>query len=115
MANRRSDESPRSRRPRATTPEGRENQLTALAYDLAEKQLNDGTASAPIINHFLRAGSTRGKIEEVRLQMEVKLAEAKIEAMNAMVRQEELFAEAIKAMRSYQGSDEPLEEGDYDA
>ena len=33
------------RRP-ATTPEGREQQLGALAYDLAEKQLENGTASA---------------------------------------------------------------------
>lgn len=32
--------------PPATTPEGRENQMIALAMDLAEKWMRAGTASA---------------------------------------------------------------------
>ena len=43
----------RKRRP-ALTPEARENQLIALAVDLAERQLLDGTASAQVITHYIR-------------------------------------------------------------
>lgn len=43
----------------ATTPEARENQLIALAVDLAEKQMREGTASAQVITHYLKLGSTK--------------------------------------------------------
>ena len=36
----------------ALSPEARENQMIALAVDLAEQQLIDGTASAQVITHF---------------------------------------------------------------
>ena len=35
----------------ALTPEARENQMIALAVDLAEKQLLEGTASSQVITH----------------------------------------------------------------
>lgn len=39
---------PRKMRP-ALTPEARENQLAALAVDLAERQLREGTASSQVM------------------------------------------------------------------
>ena len=45
----------------ATSPEARENQLIALAVDLAEQQLRDGTASSQVISHFLKMASTKEK------------------------------------------------------
>lgn len=98
---------PKRHRP-ATTPQARENQLIGLAYDVAEKQMLDGTASSQVVSHFLKMGSSREFIEQERLANEVKLTQAKIEAMASAQRVEELYKEALTAMRSYAGHD-PLE------
>ena len=94
----------------STTPEGRENQLISLAVDLAEKQLRDGTASAQVIGHYLKAGSTKEYLERKRLEMDVELMKAKREQMAAVTRVEELYENAIRSMRGYQGESLPPEE-----
>lgn len=94
----------RTRRP-ATTPEGRENQLISLAADLAEKQLVSGNASAQVITHFLKLGSTREKLEQERLHRENLLLSAKVEQIASSKRIEELYATALNAMRAYSGRD----------
>lgn len=93
----------RSERRVATTPEARENQLVNLAVDLAERQLRDGTASAQVISHYLKAGSTREYLEQQRIAMDVQLMEAKKEQMASAARMEELYEQAIASMRTYQG------------
>lgn len=90
-------------RKRATTPEVREQQLIAAAVDLAEQQIAAGTASAQVITHYLKLGSTREKLEQARLQGEVDLQKAKMEQMASSARIEELYLGAMNAMRSYQG------------
>lgn len=92
----------------ATTPEARENQMISLAVDLAESQLTSGTASAQVISHYLKLGSTREKLEQERLRRENELLEAKSEAMASAKRVEELYMAALDAMRSYSGQ-EPME------
>jgi len=107
MATRRKPaETSRPRRPPATTPEGRENQLISLATDLAEKQLSEGTATSQVISHYLKLGSTRERLEQERIEHENKLLESKIEAMASVKRIEELYETALNAMRSYAGQDE---------
>lgn len=100
--------------PPATTPEGRENQLIAQAVDLAEKQLRDGTASAQVISHYLKLGSSREKLEQERLAQEVGLLKVKAEAMESAKRVEELYGQALNAMRAYSGNEPMQEEEDYD-
>lgn len=97
----------------ATTPEGREHQLVSLAHDLVEQRLLDGTASATETVHFLKLGSTRERLEQQRLEAEVKLQLAKIESLESQARMEELYAKAIGAMSLYQGN-APQPESDYD-
>jgi len=92
------------RRP-ATTPEGREQQLVALAVELAEKQLEAGTASSQTINHYLKLGSSREKLEQERLRGENEVLKAKAEMMASAKRVEELYKTALDAMRSYAGHD----------
>lgn len=87
----------------ALTPEARENQLIALAVDLAEKQLIEGTASAQVITHYLKLGSTREKLEKEKLEKENELLNAKREALESAKRVEELYANALQAMKSYSG------------
>lgn len=95
----------------ATTVEGRENQLISLAISLAEQQLAEGTASAQVITHYLKLGSTREALEQERLAGENQLVQAKIEHLATAVKVEELYGEAIKAMRKYRGEED---EEDYD-
>lgn len=88
----------------ALTPEAREGQLIALAMDLAEQRLRDGTASAQEVTHFLRLGSTRERIEKEILERERDLKEVKRQAIESQARMEELYSQAIAAMRQYSGS-----------
>lgn len=88
---------------RLSSAEARENQLIALAVDLAEKQLLEGTASSQVITHYLKLGSTKERLEKEMMAEQKKLLEAKTEALKAAKRNEELYINAIKAMRLYQG------------
>lgn len=97
----------------AITPEGREQQLTALAYDLAEKQLIDGTASSQTVSHFLKAGSTRDQMEKERLKNENLYLSAKIKAVADGSRMEELYSNAISAMRTYSGHEAEAEPDEF--
>ena len=99
---RRSDDKKRQRRP-ATTPEARENELVAFAHDLAEDQILAGTASSQVITHFLKLGSTRERLEQQRLEHENELTRVRIEAIESQKRVEDLYMEALQAMRSYSG------------
>ena len=96
----------RKRRPPATTPEARENQLISLAVDLAERQLVEGTASSQVITHYLKLGSTKERIEKEILEKQKILIEAKTEALQSAKRIEELYSNALNAMKSYSGKDE---------
>lgn len=93
----------------ALTPEAREMQMVSLAVDLAEQQLRDGTASSQVITHYLKLGSTRERLERERLEEENKLLKAKTEQLQSQKRMEDLYANAIKAMRTYGGQGDPDE------
>lgn len=97
---------PKKRRPPATTPEARENQLIALAVDLAENQLSKGTASSQVITHYLKLGSTKERIEKEILEKQKELIVAKTESIHSAKRVEELYKDALNAMRSYSGQGE---------
>jgi hypothetical protein len=115
MGNRQTSEpdGPRSRRRPATTPEQRENQMIALAVDLAEQRMRNGTASAQEITHWLKLGSSRERLEQERLAKENELLQAKTEAMASQKRIEELYENAINAMRAY-GGHAPMEANDFE-
>lgn len=94
----------------AINPEQRENQMIALAVDLAEKQLLEGTASSQVITHYLKLGTVKEKIERDILEKQKELITAKTEALKSQKRVEELYAEALTAMRRYNGQGEQDEE-----
>ena len=87
----------------ALTPEARESQMIALAVDLVEQRLLDGTASSQETTHFLKLGSMKNRLEMEKLQEENRLLKARTEALQSAKRVEELYSEAIKAMRRYSG------------
>lgn len=88
----------------ASTPEGRENQLVALAVDLAEQQLRDGTASSQVMTHFLKLGTAKAELEREKLKNENLLLKAKTEALESSKNMEAMYREAITAMQRYSGN-----------
>lgn len=94
----------RKQRP-AITPEARENQMIALAEQMAEKQLLEGTASAQVVVHYLKLGTTKARLENEKLRKENELLKAKTEALQSAKRVEELYENALSAMRSYRGGE----------
>ena len=77
--------------------------MIALAMDLAEQQLRDGTASSQLITEFVKRGSTKARLEKEILAEQKELMAAKTENLKSAQRIEELYADAIKAMRNYSG------------
>lgn len=92
----------------ATTLEGRENQLIAQAISLAERQLLEGTASAQVISHYLKLGSSRERLEQERLARENELLKVKAEAMESAKEIQALYQEALNAMRTYAGQESEI-------
>ena len=100
-----SSESSRKIRP-ALSPEARENQMISLAVDLAERQLLEGTASSQVITHYLKLGSTKERIEKEILEKQKELIEAKTQTLQSAQRVEELYSNALNAMKKYSGQDD---------
>ena len=95
------------RRPPATTPEQRERQLIAQATDLAEKQIRQGTASATVIVHYLKLATSKERLEN-------DLLRAKVEQLESARNVEQLYSDALKAMRAYSGQIDEEEDAYFD-
>lgn len=94
------------------TAEARENELIALAYDLAEQRLLNGTATSQEVVHFLKMGSIRQREELEKLKRENQLLIAKTKAIDSSTANESAYREVIDALRSYQPTQD--NEDDYD-
>lgn len=93
----------------AINPDSREGQMIALAMDLAEQRLRDGTASSQEVTHFLKLGTTKYRAELRILEKEEGLIDAKIKDYQNRDEMKELYADALKAMRNYAGQGDPDE------
>lgn len=95
----------------ARNPEGRLNQLISLAFDLAEKQLREGTASSQVITQFLKLADPKEKLERDILVENKKLVVARTASLESAAKTEELYQQAINAMKSYSsGGDDDVED-----
>lgn len=97
-------EDKRKNRP-ALDPEDRDKQLMNKAYNLAEKQLEDGTASPSVINHFLKIASRRETLEREILASQKLLIEAKSHNIKEANDTKKLVEDAMDAIRKYKPSD----------
>lgn len=93
---------------KALTPEARENQIIAKAMDLAERQIDEGTASSQVLTHFLKLATTRAELEKEKIKHENELLRAKTESLQSAKKMEEVYVKALNAMKRYsgQGGDE---------
>lgn len=87
----------------STTPEGMEQELILMAYQAAGERIANGTASSQEIVHFLKLGSRRERLEEEKLLHDIDLQEAKKGVIEESEKMEELYRNAVEAMRTYQG------------
>lgn len=87
----------------ATTPEQREQELIGLAMDLAQRRMQEGTASSAEIVHFLKLGSSRERLEQEKILAETEKARAQAKATQDLEDTKRLMTEAIAALRTYRG------------
>lgn len=87
----------------ARTVEGREQQMMALAMDLAERKLRDGTASNQLICHFLKQATVQAELEKEKIKAEVELRKAQVKSIHDQKNMEEAYNKAIEALKTYQG------------
>jgi hypothetical protein len=97
----------------AITPEAEESQMVSLAMDLVRQRLIDGTASSQETTHFLKQASNKTRLENQILELQKELIAAKTEAIRSEKHREELFTEAIAAMKRYGGHRDEFEDEDY--
>lgn len=98
-----SEEKPNKGRP-ALSPEARERQCIALAMDLVEERLRNGTATSQETTHFLKLASRKEQLEREKIELENELIRAKTKAVNSSESSEKLYSDAIKAFQVYSGS-----------
>jgi hypothetical protein len=94
------------KKPPAKTPAGRENQLVSLAMDEAEKRIRDGTATSQVLTHFLKIASTKEQLEKEILKTKNDLMKAQVEAVQSAAKVEELYKNALNAMKIYSGNND---------
>lgn len=87
----------------ALNPENDESQMISLAMSLVKKRLIEGTASSQETTHFLKLASAKARLEKEILEKQRDLITAKTEQLQSQKRMEELYSEAIAAMRRYSG------------
>ena len=93
-----------TRRRPARSPEAREQQMISYAVDLAEQQLLDGTASSQVITHYLKLSTVKAQVELEKLKLDNELTRAKTESLQREQKTEEMFKNAIEAMKKYSGN-----------
>ena len=94
----------------ALTPEARERQMISLAMDIVEGRLRNGTATSQETTHFLKLATEKYKYETKVLEKQAELVTAKTEQVRSSAKSEELYKEAIQALRRYGGHASDVED-----
>ena len=81
--------------------------MIAYAMDLVEQRLLDGTASSQETTHFLKLATSKARLENQLLEAQAQMAIAKKEVLQSQKRYDEQLAEAMKAIRTYNGFGDP--------
>lgn len=91
------------------SPEDWENRLIAKSFRLAEERIDNGTATAAEIVHFLKAGSAKQREEMEKLKEENALLRAKTSAIESEKDRAIFYREVIAALGTYrtESTDEP--------
>lgn len=91
------------------TEEEEQKLAGGLAMDLAIKWMQEGTAPAQVVTHFLKANSLKEQAELKKIEYEIELLKAKRKAIELGEEQEKKYQEVIRAISSYAGKDQEWE------
>jgi len=97
----------------ALSPEAVENRLINKTYKAVEERIENGSATAAELIHFLRLGSTKEQLELEKLKKENELLKAKTGAIRSQEETKEMYEKAIRAFGRYSGH-QSEEEDDYE-
>lgn len=89
-----------------TSPEAIENEMIALAYREVERRIRNHEASSQELVHFLKMGSEKERLEREKLEAEMELQKVKADAIEAGKHMEQMYEDAINAMKLYSGAEE---------
>lgn len=92
------------------TIESRQSQMVALAINLAEKQLREGTASPSVISHFLKLGTVQAQLGIEKLKADTVLSNAKADAYSASTDRGDKVDAVLRYMRLYRGEEDAEQE-----
>lgn len=98
----------------ARTSAAREQEMIAMAMDLTERQLQDGTISSQNLNLLVKSGLGRERLERQRLEQENIKLRAQVEQIKAASQSDELLNKVLDAMRVYSGQADPNDNYDED-
>ena len=107
-----SQKAPERLRP-GLTPEADENQLISLSIDAAKKMLVEGRAPTSIVLHYLKLATSKERLDRELKEKQKELMEAKRQALESQAKVEQLYVDAMKAMRKYGGQDDDEEPEQY--
>lgn len=88
----------------------RDQQMINLAYDTAERQMKEGTASPLVIAHFLKLGTEKAKLEAALLEKQSQLADAKVQAIEDARHRDDIVSNAVAAFKAYSAGIAPIVE-----
>lgn len=91
-----------------TSPEAIENEMIALAVKEVEYRIRNHTASSQELVHYLKMGSEKERLEREKLEAEVELQKVKAQAIESGKHSEDLYNNAIAAMKLYSGVEEDV-------
>jgi hypothetical protein len=92
--------------PPALTPEGMLDKLTKKAFDVANRQLDDGTIAPSTLNALLRFGTAERELQLEAMKSNKKLSDSKIELIESEVKGKGDSEAVIAAIRGYAPSEE---------
>ena len=91
---------------RASTPEGRENELIDMAYNEVARRISNHEATSAELVHFLKMGSEKERLERSKIEAEMELQRAKTVAIEEGRSMEAIAKEAMEAFKRYSGVEE---------
>lgn len=83
------------------TIEQHQNKLVILAMRLAQKKLEDGTASSQIISHYLALGTELSKLAIERARLENQKIEQQIANASNQETMTEMYTDLLVVLKSY--------------
>lgn len=86
--------------------EALDQQMVAIAYNKVKERMLKGEATSQEYVHFLKLGSDTAKLENKKLELDIKLTEAKTEAIKAQQNADEQYARVLKAISIYSGKED---------